>query len=313
MQLDGIHHITAITGDAPRNVDFYVRVMGMRLVKKTVNQDQPSIYHLFYGDEQGSPGFDLTFFEYPGAAHGRAGAGMVHRIILRVQSEASLDFWAARLKTEGIASTREALTLRFDDPEGLGLQLAIDDSEDRPLLAAAPDIPGEHALRGFAGARAYSVNPESSAALLSEVMGFAPGGPDEWRLRGPRRGSSFAYDPAPDQDGVTSAGTVHHIAWAAEDQDIGAWDERLRQAGRTTSGVVDRFYFRSVYSREPSGVLFEIATQGPGFTADEPAGELGERLSLPPAFEHLRAQIEKTLTPLPDTHGLRREPDSSSA
>ncbi len=301
MQLDGIHHITCITGDAARNVDFYVRVLGLRLAKKTVNQDDPTVYHLFYADDRGSPGADLTFFEYPNARPGRDGAGMIHRIAFRVADAAALDFWAARLAAEGVDVAREDGRLRFADTEGLGFELVADDSGDEPLTAAAPDIPAAHALRGFAGVRAYSADPAASTALLRDVLGFEPVGGDgmEWVSRGPRRGGFYAYDAAPAERGVGGAGTVHHIAWTAEDEDIAAWDERYRAAGRHTSGLVDRFYFRSVYSREPSGVLFEIATRGPGFATDEAPEEIGRRLALPPKLEHLREQIEATLTPLP--------------
>jgi len=309
MQLDGIHHITCITADAPRNVDFYVRVLGLRLAKKTVNQDDPTVYHLFYADDRGSPGADLTFFEYPGARPGRDGAGMIHRIAFRVGGEGraagsdSLDFWAERLAGEGVAVERadDGTLLRFSDPEGLGFELVLDDSGDEPLTAAAPDIPAAHALRGFAGVRAYAADPDASTALLREVLGFESIGGDrmEWVSRGPRRGGWYAYDQAPAERGIGGAGTVHHIAWTAEDEDIEAWDERYRAAGRHTSGLVDRFYFRSVYSREPSGVLFEIATRGPGFATDEAPEQIGRRLSLPPKLEHLREQIEATLTPLP--------------
>jgi len=305
MQLDGIHHITCITGDAPRNVDFYVRVLGMRMVKKTVNQDDPTVYHLFYADDQGSPGADLTFFEYPGARRGRAGAGMVHRIAFRVGGPAALDFWAERLQAEGVAAERDGDALRFEDPEGLGLELLLDDGEDAPLTAAAPDVPAEHALRGFAGVRAYAEDPARSAPLLREVLGFASDDDRRWTVRGPRRHGFYVYDDAPAERGLGGAGTVHHIAYASEDEDIEAWDERYRRAGRQTSGLVDRFYFTSVYSREPSGVLFEIATLSPGFSADEPPEELGRRLSLPPKLEHLREQIEATVTPLPDPRPTR--------
>jgi glyoxalase family protein len=312
VQLDGIHHITCITGDAPRNVDFYVRVLGLRMAKKTVNQDDPTVYHLFYADDSGSPGADLTFFEYPNARPGRDGAGMIHRIAFRVADAAALDFWAARLEGEGLAVAREDGSLRFADPEGLGLELLVDDSGDEPLLAAAPDIPEQHALRGFAGVRAFSADPAASTTLLREVLGFEPlddGSGREWLSRGPRRGGFYGYDPAPEERGIGGAGTVHHIAWTSEDEDIEAWDERYRAAGRHTSGLVDRFYFRSVYSREPSGVLFEIATRGPGFAADEPAEEIGRRLSLPPKLEHLREQIESSLTPLPaDPRAARVSP-----
>jgi len=301
VQLDGIHHITCITGDAPRNVDFYVRVLGLRMAKKTVNQDDPTVYHLFYADDRGSPGADLTFFEYPNARPGRDGAGMIHRIAFRVADAAALDFWAARLEAEGVSVQRDGDALRFADHEGLGLELLVDDSGDEPLLAAAPDIPEQHALRGFAGVRAYSADPAASTALLRDTLGFeaVDGEGMEWMSRGPRRGGFYGYDPAPEERGIGGAGTVHHIAWTSEDEDIEAWDERYRAAGRHTSGLVDRFYFRSVYSREPSGVLFEIATRGPGFSADEPAEEIGRRLSLPPKLEHLREQIESSLTPLP--------------
>jgi glyoxalase family protein len=302
VQLDGIHHITCITGDAPRNVDFYVRVLGLRMAKKTVNQDDPTVYHLFYADDNGSPGADLTFFEYPNARPGRDGAGMIHRIAFRVAEAAALDFWAARLEGEGLTVERAGDdALRFADHEGLGLELLVDDSGDAPLAAAAPDIPEQHALRGFAGVRAYSADPVASTALLREVLGFkaVDGDGMEWVSRGPRRGGFYGYDQSPQERGIGGAGTVHHIAWTSEDEDIEAWDERYRVAGRHTSGLVDRFYFRSVYSREPSGVLFEIATRGPGFAADEAPEEIGRRLSLPPKLEHLREQIEASLTPLP--------------
>src|SRR5215213_1658578 len=151
MNLDGVHHVTAITGDAPRNLDFYVRVMGFRLVKKTVNQDDPTVYHLFYGDQEGSPGFDLTFFEYPGAKRGRHGDGMVHTVVFRVAGEEALAFWAERLGGEGVSPERRDGALWFEDPEGLGLELRVEDVPDRPLPAIAPDVPSEHAIIGFAG------------------------------------------------------------------------------------------------------------------------------------------------------------------
>src|SRR5688572_5617170 len=173
MKLEGIHHISAITGDAPRNVDFYARVLGLRMVKKTVNQDDPSVYHLFYADEEGSPGSDLTFFEYPGAAPGRPGAGMIHRIGWRVDSEASLDFWAERLAGEGVTPRREDGGLAFADPEGLEHLLVVAETPDRPLIARAVEVPDEHALQGFDHVRAYARDPDLSAALLGEALGFA--------------------------------------------------------------------------------------------------------------------------------------------
>jgi glyoxalase family protein len=297
MKLEGIHHITAITGDAPGNVDFYVRVMGLRLVKKTVNQDDPTIYHLFYADEKGSAGSDLTFFEYPGAAPGRAGAGMVHTIAWRVASEEAIGFWAERLDREGVEARREDGRLRLADPEGLAHELIVDPTEDEPLIADHPEIPAELALRGFHAARAYSSDPGSSKELLEGGLGFVPTG-DGWEARGEHRGGLYTYDEPPEQAGVQSAGTVHHIAWASQMEEHEAWRQRVIEAGGRPTPVIDRFYFRSIYFREPSGVLFEIATLGPGFATDEDPEHLGERLSLPPAYEHLRAEVEPRLTPI---------------
>lgn len=298
MELEGIHHVTCITADAPRNVDFYARVLGLRLVKKTVNQDDPTVYHLFYADEEASAGADITFFEYPGAPPGRPGAGMVHRITWRVACEEALDFWQERLAGEGIATERLPGRLRFQDPEGLGLELAAVGSNDPPLVAAHPDIPAELALQGFDGVRAYAAEPERSRRFLEEALSFRRCGPAEWEARGAERGSVYAYDEPPPASGLSGAGTIHHVAWASRMEDHEAWRERLARAGARPTPVIDRFYFRSIYFREPSGVLFEIATIGPGFAVDEPKETLGEALSLPPAFEHLRERVERVLTPL---------------
>jgi glyoxalase family protein len=305
MRLEGIHHITCITADAPRNVDFYARLLGLRLVKKTVNQDDPTVYHLFYADELGNPGSDLTFFEYPGARPGRAGAGMVHRIVWRVGSEQALDFWEERLRTEGVDVTRESGRLRFSDFEGLDLELAVVETEDAPLIAEHPEIPSELALQGFDAVRAYSRDPAASREFLEEGLGFEVSEDATFERRGEERGSYYAYEQAR-EPGIGGAGTVHHVAWASPQEEHEAWRDRVIAAGGSPTPVIDRFYFRSIYFREPSGVLFELATIGPGFTTDEPLEHLGERLSLPPAFEHLRAQVEPLLTPLPDPRA--REP-----
>jgi glyoxalase family protein len=304
MKLEGIHHITAITGDAPRNLDFYTRVLGLRLVKKTVNQDDPTVYHLFYADEAGSAGSDLTFFEYPGAVPGRAGAGMVHRITWRVASEEALEFWAGRLTREAIEVEREGERLLFRDPEGMGLEVAVVETRDDPLVADHPEIPAELALQGFDGVRAYTQSPERSSRFLQEVLSF-DGGPETWEVRGDRRGSVYAYDAAPPERGIPGAGTVHHVAWASPTEEHEAWQRRVAESGAHPTPIIDRFYFKSIYFREPSGVLFEIATIGPGFATDEPLEHLGERLSLPPAFEHLRDRVEPLLTPLPDPRAAR--------
>ncbi len=300
MKLEGVHHITAITGDAQRNVDFYVGVMGLRLVKKTVNQDDPTVYHLFYADEKGSAGSDLTFFEYPGAPRGRAGDGMICGIRWRVGSADALDFWAERLRHHGTETELEDGHLRFNDPEGLAHALVAADTDDQPLIADHPEIPREMALQGFDGARAYSSNPEESHSLL-EALGFEPiEGADGrgWEVRGESRGGLWGYTDPPDERGLQGAGSVHHIAWASQMDEHEAWRERVVAAGARPTPVIDRFYFRSIYFREPSGVLFEIATLGPGFTVDEPLSSLGEKLSLPPAFEHLRDEVEPVLRPI---------------
>jgi len=303
MRFEGIHHITCITGDAPGNVDFYVRVLGLRLVKKSVNQDDPTVYHLFYSDEKGSAGSDLTFFEYPQARRGRAGAGMVHRIVFRISSDEALTFWEERLAAEGVPTNRADTGLRFEDPEGLGLEIAVVETEDEPLIADNPQIPRELALQGFDSVRAYA-NPDQSKRFLEQTLAFEPRGEGTWEVRGDRRGSWYAYDIPPSNPGVPGAGTVHHVAWASPPDEHEAWRERVAASGAHPTPIIDRFYFKSIYFREPSGVLFEIATLGPGFAVDEPLEHLGERLSLPPDYEHLRERVEPLLTPLPNPREL---------
>src|SRR5277367_6842530 len=300
MKLEGIHHITAITGDAVGNVEFYAGVLGLRMIKKTVNQDEPAVYHLFYGDEHGSPGMDLTFFEYPGAAPGVAGAGMVHRIVWRVASRESLEFWKQYLDDHDVAAELGTDSLLFADPEGLGHELVIDATQDAPLRASSPDIPAGHALLGFDGVRAYSAAPPRSERLLGETLGFSRRGGETWEVRGASRGSTYAYDPAPPEiNRRQGAGSVHHVAFAAQLDEIEQWRTLVAEGGARPTPVIERFYFKSVYFLEPSGVLFEIATIGPGFAIDEDPAHLGERLSLPPEFEQLRDQLDGLLTPLP--------------
>jgi glyoxalase family protein len=288
MRLEGIHHVTCITGNAPQNVEFYAGTLGLRLVKKTVNQDDPTVYHLFYADDKGSAGADITFFEYPGARPGRAGDGMVHRVVFRVGSEEALEFWQNRVGGE-----RADGSLQFSDPEGLDLEFVVDDSGDEALVARHPEIPEEFALRGFHAVRAYG-DPELSDAFL-RALGFEEG----YETRGEHRGGLYRYDKAPGE-GVPGAGTVHHVAWASTMEDHEKWRQRVTEAGGRPTPVIDRFYFKSIYFREPNGILFEIATLGPGFATDEDPEHLGERLSLPPAFEHLRERVEPLLTPLPN-------------
>jgi glyoxalase family protein len=305
MTLEGIHHVTAITGDAPLNVDFYARVLGLRLVKKTVNQDDPTVYHLFYADEKGSAGSDITFFEYPGAGRGRAGAGMVHTVVWRVGSEDAFGFWAERLGGERVDVERGEDTLAFADPEGLRHELVVADVPDGPLTADHPEVPSEHALQGFHAVRAYSAAPDRSRSALEEALSFRPIDGLTWEARGDERGGLYIYDEPPVERGLQGAGTVHHVAWASSMDEHPAWRDRVEGAGLRPTPVIDRFYFRSIYFREPSGVLFEIATLGPGFATDEDPEHLGERLSLPPNFEHLRERLEPVLTPLQNPRPAR--------
>jgi glyoxalase family protein len=293
-RLNGIHHVTCITGDAPANVNFYAGTLGLRLVKKTVNQDDPTVYHLFYADENGTPGADITFFEYPGAAPGRAGAGMVHTVAWRVGSAEALDFWADRVGVE-----RDGDTVVFADPEGLRHELVVAQVPDEPLVADHPEIPRELALQGFEGVRAYRRAGETEIAPFLERLGFEGDG-DRFESRGESRGGWIEYEAAPEAHGTSGAGTVHHVAWASTMEDEEAWQRRVAEAGARPTPIIDRFWFLSIYFREPSGVLFEIATLGPGFATDEDPAHLGEKLVLPPAFEHLRAQVEPILTPLPN-------------
>jgi glyoxalase family protein len=297
-RLEGLHHVTAITGDAPANVDFYAGVLGLRLVKKTVNYDAPEVYHLYYGDERGSPGSVMTFFEYPGARPGRAGAGMVHAVSWRVGSDAALDFWAARLEDAGRPVERSTGSLASSDPEGLDFELVAVDVPDPPLTAAAPDVPPEHALRGFHGVRAFARRPEDSERLLA-ALNFEPvAGGLAHRVGGERRHATYVYDHAPAAPGIAGGGTVHDVAWASRDEDHDAWRTVVQMAGARPTEIIDRTYFRSIYFREPSGVLFEIATLSPGFVVDEPWETLGESLVLPPQHESRREELERTLTPV---------------
>jgi glyoxalase family protein len=295
VRLDGIHHVTCITADAPGNVDFYTRVLGLRLVKKSVNQDDPTVYHLFYADENGHAGSDITFFEYRNARLGEAGAGMVHTVVWRVGSAAALEFWADRLSAEGHEVEADGDSLRFANPEGLQHELVVSHTDDEPLVARHPEIPSELALQGFEGVRAYG---ETSGAFLTKLGFELEDG--RWDTRAETRGGWIEYTEAPYAPGVGGAGTVHHVAWASKMEDQQAWHDLVLDAGGNPTQIIDRFWFRSIYFREPGGVLYEIATLGPGFATDEDPAHLGEKLILPPAFEHLRDRVEPLLTPLPD-------------
>jgi glyoxalase family protein len=301
MELDGLHHVTMITADAPRCVDFYSDLLGLRLVKKTVNFDSPDVYHLYFGDERGAPGSILTWFEFPDAGPGRPGAGMIHRLELGVASADSLGFWEERLGARGYTPRREDDSLHFADYDGLGFALVPSAAGNAPLRATHPEVPAEHAITGIEGARAYGLggHGEPRRSLLTEVLGFEAPGADTYRVAGEHRGFTWAYDPPPEGPGLQGAGSVHHIAFACQDADQLEWQRRVGEAGAAVTEVLDREYFESIYFREPEGVLFEIATLSPGFAVDEDAAHLGEALKLPPQYEANRAQLEGLLTPLP--------------
>jgi glyoxalase family protein len=306
MKLQGMHHITMITGDAQKNVDFYADVLGLRMVKKTVNFDAPEAYHLYFGDEHGSPGSILTWFEFAGAQKGRAGAGMVHTIQLGVASEGSLDFWSERFSTRGYDSERGAGLLGFADYDGLRFELVVADDGDPPLRAVHPEIPAEHAILGVEGARAYLGGElDADRTLLTETLGFTGMSDGKYRLDGDERHFHWAYDASTER-GLLGAGTVHHIAWHSRDEDHKAWRGRVADAGMQVTPVIDRDYFFSIYFRQPQGILFEIATTSPGFAVDEDADRLGEELRLPTQHEHLRPQLERVLTPLVNPRTERR-------
>jgi glyoxalase family protein len=229
---------------------------------------------------------------------------MIHTVEWRVASSEALDFWEGRLADEGIAGERADGSFTFADPEGLHHRLAVVQVEDEPLIADHPEVPKEVALQGFNGVHAYARDPVQSRRFLEETLEFSPAGEGAWEARGEQRGGFYRYDRS-DEAGVPGAGTVHHVAWASPMDEHEAWHRRVSESGASPTPIIDRYYFKSIYFREPSGVLFEIATIGPGFTADEPLETLGERLSLPPNYEHLRERLDGVLTPLPDVRALR--------
>ena len=297
MQLHGIHHVTAITADGPRNAEFYGGVLGLRLVKKTVNFDDPGAYHLYYGDDAGTPGTALTFFEYPGARLGRAGEGMVTRIDWSVPSVAALDWWERHLV--GKATTERAPeSLAVWDHEGLVTRLVAVDGCESVSHAHAPHVPDEHALRRMIGVAAQARDPHHSTAVL-ESLGFQRQG-DAWRTGSDSRSAVYGLETSDGAISTSGAGTIHHVAWASLDEDHQGWLVRAAEAGVQATPIMDRDYFRSIYFREPSGVLFELATDGPGFAIDEEPDALGLALRLPRQHEHLRELLEQRLAPIPN-------------
>ena len=293
MKLNGLHHVTAITAQARRNVDFYTTVLGLRLVKKTVNQDDVSAYHLFYGDEVGRPGTEVTFFDWPLAGPARPGHPSIAPITLAVASEDSVRWWERRFEELGVDHDRPAaddgrLRLGFRDPEGQRLELADAAGEGTPGQPwDASPVPSEHTIRGLSQVTLTVGRLEPSERFAREVMGI---GPEVVRLRPSEDPARFARQ---------GAGGVHHVAFRTPDQEEQLlWRQRLVEVGAQVTPVIDRFYFTSIYFREPGGNLFEIATDGPGFTADEELDQLGRHLALPPFLEPRRKEIEAGLKPI---------------
>jgi glyoxalase family protein len=311
MQLTGIHHLTAISADAPGNHAFYTQVLGMRLVKKTVNQDDVSAYHLFYADGLASPGTDLTFFDWPVAPEQR-GTHSIVRTALRVAGPGVFDYWAARLADAGVTkgAVREIddrRQLDFEDPEGQRLALIDDGGAGEAHPWARSPVPADHQIRGLGPITISVPRLDRSASFATEVLGMrasrryeADGAAVqvfELGEGGPGAELHMRIEPGlpPAQQG---AGAVHHVAFRVPDAGYGYWVDRYNRLGIRSSGPVDRFYFRSLYTREPGGILYEIATDGPGFATDETMETLGESLSLPPFLESKRASIERNLKPL---------------
>lgn len=304
----GIHHVTALARDPATNLDFYTQALGLRLVKQTVNFDDPGTYHLYYGDDLGRPGTIMTFFPWPGAAQGRRGAGQVTVTAFRVPGD-SLGYWSERLESLGIEHDavetrfgRERLHLR--DPDGLRLELVADDAETDFQAWGESPAPAERAIRGFYGITLTEAAADATADFLKDVMGFdlaAEDGPRVQFLAGQGvDAAAVEIERSPgERRGIVAAGSIHHVAWrVAGDEEQAEWREWLAARGTPVTPVRDRNYFRSIYFHEPGGVLFEIATDPPGFTIDEKPEDLGRELKLPPWYEAHRARIEEALPSL---------------
>jgi glyoxalase family protein len=307
--ITGIHHVTAIAGNAQKNIDFYLGILGLRLLKKTINYDGPDVYHFYYGDGEGNPGSILTFFPYSGLIGGRHGKGMLNTTAFSVSSS-SINYWLGRLKHFGVnyKAPQERFegetVVYFEDEDGLGLELVFNDNDNdtRPGFTHGP-LPPEHAIKGFYNVEIWEEGYERTAGLLTEQLDHKLVAEKGNRFRFAATDTPGNYVDilcSPDSmKGLAGSGTVHHIAFATHDKETQA-AVRLKIVKRMLdpSPILDRAYFTSIYFREPGGVLFEVATAGPGFAIDEAAAHLGEALKLPPQFESDREQIEKALPPI---------------
>lgn len=303
----GIHHVTAIASDPQRNVDFYTRVFGLRLVKQTVNFDAPHIWHLYYGDEQGNPSSILTFFPWPGVTKGRSGSGLVTTTSFSVPPE-SMGFWHGRAKALGIETAPSQLlgdseVLTMFDYDGMRLELVATEGDVRSGWDGVADIPAEHAIRGLHAVTLSEQLLDPTASMLTELLGMELSGETssaaEFAMGDGSSGSRVSVSAGSQERGLQAGGTVHHVAFSAPNlETMELWQQQLASAGVQVTQVMDRQYFKSIYFREPGGVLFEIATDDPGFATDEPLLELGRKLKLPPWLEPTRAQIEANLPPI---------------
>ncbi|MHB8635228.1 MAG: ring-cleaving dioxygenase [Fimbriimonadaceae bacterium] len=306
LRVHGIHHVTAITADISRNLEFYTGTLGLRLVKKSINQDDVSAYHLFYADKVASPGTDLTYFDWPASAANRPGAGTVAITILRVAGHEALNWWEARLEAAGCQPERDEdisgrELLSFSDPEGQCLALIDDSGLPSESVPWDPVVPAEYATRGFFGIDIASSRPDGTKWTL-DLLGFKPTrNPDVYEVSTPAGHAQISLvEDQSGRRGQPGAGGIHHVAFrVADDDELTAYQQFLESKGFSTSGFVDRFYFHSLYFREPGGVLFELATDGPGMDRDELPSQLGEHLSIPPFLESRRGEIEAGLKPLP--------------
>lgn len=300
MRVHGIHHVTAITANAKRNLDFYTGVLGLRLVKKTVNQDDVRAYHLFYADAKATPGTDITFFEWPNVGANRPGPGSVDATVFRVDSHAALSFWESRFLDSGVVFERSGNAISFSDPEGQALQLEVFEGFPNDATPWAAQVPAESAVSGIGAVEIPCVRIDATRAVLAELLGFEETSPGQFETRGESTYSQVRLTESTARTlGHPGAGGVHHVAFRVKDDGaLHDFQNRLESVGFGTSGFVDRFYFHSLYFREPGGVLFELATDGPGMGSDEPMEALGEKLSLPPFLEARREEIERNLSPI---------------
>jgi glyoxalase family protein len=316
LRLAGLHHLTAISADAPENVRFYTKTLGMRLVKKSVNQDDVSAYHLFYADKVGTPGTDVTFFDWPHAGETKFGHGLISSTALRINNEASLEYWQNRFKEldvpfEGPFDRYGAKSISFVDREGQQMELVVDGGEPNGVPWDESPVAVEHQIKGLHSVRITVAEREPLFTVLTDVLGmrhdgqyaFGPDGieTDVFAMIDGGPGNEIHIEVRPDLPrGRAGAGGVHHVAFRVEkDEEHPGWVQQTRAVGLRSTDVIDRFYFRSIYFQVPGGVLFEIATDEPGFDADEPMESLGEKLALPPFLEPRRAEIEANLKPLP--------------